>query len=157
MIARGTILGLGALALLPAGTPAMAQDIRVDRQMFVERVHADANGRPRRILASAARVAPGDRVVVLLHWRNEGLRPVRGFALTQPVPRGSLPDLRDPAMLLSVDGGAHWGRLDQLWLPTPLGGVRRALPEDVTHVRWALADEIPAGATGRISYRATIR
>ena len=56
-----------------------------------------------------------------------------------------------------VDGGAHWGRMDQLWLPTPLGGTRRAVAADVTHIRWSLPQAVPPGHAGRLSYRATMR
>ncbi|HAF40748.1 MAG TPA: hypothetical protein DCG90_03135 [Sphingobium sp.] len=157
----GTLAGpkawLGALALLGAAMPAMAQPpLRLDTQMFVERVTTDLNGRPRRILASANRLTPGDQLIVLLHWRNEGSAPLRAAAVTRALPRGVELDLSDPAMQLSVDGGVHWGRLDQLWLPTPLGGTRRAVAADITHVRWTLP-HAPAGHAGRLSYRATIR
>lgn len=118
----GTLAGpkawLGALALLGAAMPAMAQPpLRLDTQMFVERVTTDLNGRPRRILASANRLTPGDQLIVLLHWRNEGSAPLRAAAVTRALPRGVELDLSDPAMQLSVDGGVHWGRLDQLCYP----------------------------------------
>ncbi|MDI1294804.1 MAG: hypothetical protein PSY12_02815 [bacterium] len=151
---------LAALCVPPLIAPsaAIAQPtIRIDTRMFVERVRTDVNGRARRILASADRAGPGDQLIFVMDWRNAGRRPVRGFALTTPVPRGASPDLTDPAMWVSVDGGAHWGRLDQLWLPTPLGGTRRATAEDVTHVRWMLADAISPGQAGRLSYRAMVR
>lgn len=131
--------------------------MRLGTQMFVERVSTDINGRPRRILASADKVGPGDTLIVIVHWRNEGAHPVRDFAVTRRVPRGVLPDLGDPAMQVSIDGGGRWGRLDQLWLPTPLGGARRAVAEDVTHIRWQLPDMVQPGRAGRISYRAVMR
>ncbi|WP_313808608.1 hypothetical protein [Sphingobium sp.] len=147
-----------ALACLLTSQAAWArQDIRLDRQMFVERISTDINGRERRILESAERAGSGDQLVFVLQWRNEGNRPVRGLALTNAVPRGTRIDLANPAMQVSVDGGAHWGRLNELWLPTPLGGVRRAGPADITHVRWTLSDEISPGESGRLSYRATMR
>ena len=66
-------------------------------------------------------------------------------------------DPTDPTMQVSVDGGAHWGRMEQLWLPTPLGGTRRAVAADITHVRWSLPQAVPPGHAGRLSYRATMR
>ncbi|MEC3911369.1 hypothetical protein U5A82_13130 [Sphingobium sp. CR2-8] len=146
-------------AISPAlAQPALSQPVmRLGTQMFVERVSTDINGRPRRTLASADRVGPGDALIVIVHWRNEGPHPVRDFAVTRPVPRGVRPDLSDPTMQVSIDGGAHWGRIDQLWLPTPLGGVRRAVPEDVTHIRWQVQDMAQPGRAGRFSYRAIIR
>nr|WP_088184002.1 hypothetical protein [Sphingobium sp. Z007] len=148
-----------ALAVgLTVPQPAAAQPaMRLGTQTFVERVSTDINGRPRRTLASADRVGPGDTLIVIVHWRNEGAQPVRDFAVTRAVPPGARPDISDPHMQVSVDGGGHWGRLDQLWLPTPLGGVRRAVTEDVTHLRWRLTQAVQPGRTGRLSYRAVLR
>jgi hypothetical protein len=154
-LVRWLALAAGTMMAMP---PAVAHPaMRLGTQMFVERVSTDINGRPRRTLASAERVSPGDALIVIVHWRNEGAFPVRDFAVTRPVPRGIRPDLSDPAMQVSIDGGAHWGRIDQLWLPTPLGGVRRAVAEDVTHVRWQLPEMVQPGRTGRLTYRAMIR
>ncbi|HUD91352.1 MAG TPA: hypothetical protein VMR39_07180 [Sphingobium sp.] len=148
---------LGAIASLGTTTSVAAQQpLRLDTQMFVERTTTDLNGRPRRVLASANRLQPGDQLIVLLNWRNDGSTPLRDAAVTRALPRGQELDLDDPSMQISVDGGAHWGRLYQFLLPTPLGGTRRAVASDVTHVRWTLPPAA-AGQTGRISYRATIR
>lgn len=146
----GVAAGMTGVA---AAQPAM----RLDTQMFVERVSTDLNGRARRTLANADRVSSGDTLIVIVHWRNDGSHAVRDVAITRPVPRGIRPDISDPAMLVSVDGGIHWGRIDQMWLPTPLGGVRRAVAEDVTHIRWQLPDRVQPGRTGRLSYRAVMR
>lgn len=151
----GAMAGLSAAASAPMSATAQ-QPLRLDAQMFVERITTDLNGRPRRLLASANRPMPGDQLVILLHWRNQGSTPLRDAAVIRPLPRGQELDLSDSAMQLSVDGGIHWGRLDQLWLPTPLGGTRRAVAADITHVRWTLPDAA-AGQSGRISYRAILR
>lgn len=147
-----------ALTGLVVPQAASAQPgVRLDTQMFVERVTTDVNGRSRRILASADRLTPGDQLIVIVHWRNAGSAPLRDQAVVRPLPRGVQIDPTDPTMQVSVDGGAHWGRMDQLWLPTPLGGTRRAVAADVTHIRWSLPDAVQPGHAGRLSYRATTR
>jgi hypothetical protein len=157
-MARRLLPWLAWAAGMMATTHVGAQPaMRTGTQMFVERVSTDLNGRPRRTLASADRVGPGDTLIVIVHWRNDGAHPLRDYYVTRAVPRGVLPDLSDPAMQVSIDGGSHWNRIDQLWLPTPLGGVRRAVAEDVTHIRWPLPDMVPPGRTGRVSYRAVMR
>lgn len=145
-----------ALAAMPQ--PASAQpSISLDRQMFVERVETDINGRARRVLTSADRIDSGDQLIFVLHWRNSGTRPVRGLALTNPLPRGATLTSADPTMQVSVDGGVRWGRLEDMWLPTPLGGTRRAIASDVTHVRLTIQQQVSPGESGRLSYRATMR
>ncbi|GBH31244.1 hypothetical protein [Sphingobium xenophagum] len=153
-----TLSWIIALSGLAAPHAASAQpSVELDTQMFVERVTTDVNGRSRRILASADKVAPGDQLIVIVHWRNAGNAPLRDQAVVRSLPRGMQIDPTDPTMQVSVDGGAHWGRMDQLWLPTPLGGTRRAVAADVTHIRWSLPQAVPPGHAGRLSYRATMR
>lgn len=157
---RRLLSWLAMIAGMAAGMTdaATAQPaMRLNTQMFVERVSTDLNGRARRTLASADRISPGDTLIVIVHWRNDGRMPVRDFAVTRSVLPGTSPDLHDPAVQVSVDGGARWGRLDQLWLPTPLGGIRRAVAQDVTHMRWQLPRAVSPGEGGRLSYRAVVR
>jgi uncharacterized repeat protein (TIGR01451 family) len=156
MMRKLALAGMAAWAAMPHF--AMARpELRMETQMFVERVHTDINGRARRTLASTSRAAPGDQIVFVVNWRNEGREPVQGIALTNPVPRGTLLTTADPSMQVSVDGGQRWGRLEDLWLPTPLGGTRRAVPADITHVRWNIPTRLSPGETARLSYRATMR
>jgi hypothetical protein len=140
-----------ALHAIPAAHADTARGVALDTQMFVERTRTDLNGRTRRILTSPARLSRGDQLIFIVNWRNRGARPMRDLALS--VPDTVRIDPTDPAMEVSVDGGSHWGRIGDLWLPTPLGGLRRATAEDVTHVRWA----IPPATGGRVSYRGTVR
>lgn len=145
------------LAMLPVSATAAAQPpLTLDSRMFVERVTTDVNGRARRVLANGARAMPGDRVIVVLHWRNDSGTALRDAAVTRAVPRGVQLLAGHPGMQVSVDGGVRWGRLDRLWLPTPLGGVRRALPTDITHVRWTLP-RAQAGESGQLSFRAALQ
>lgn len=156
MVRKLTLATIVAAVMLPHAALAR-QDVRFQTQTFVEKVQTDINGRARRILASANRVAPGDRLVFVVNWRNEGREPVEGLALTNAVPRGTSLLLSDLDAQVSVDGGQSWGRLEQLSLPTPLGGSRRAVPADVTHVRLTVPARISPGESGRLSYRATVR
>jgi len=159
MIRKLALAGVAAWAGW-AATPADAAArpaLRSETQMFVERIHTDINGRARRTLASANRAAPGDQILFVVNWHNEGRQPVEGVALTNAIPRGTLVTDPDPSMQVSVDGGQRWGRLEDLWLPTPLGGTRRAVPADITHIRWVRPARLSPGETARLSYRATMR
>ncbi len=126
-------------------------------QIFVERTHSDANGRESRMLSVPGQIARGDRLVFILRYRNAGRAPVGGYAVTNPVPSTLRIDPDQNAMLVSVDGGRTWGRLGTLLLPTPLGGMRRATAEDITHIRWPLFGAVAPGSGGQVSYRATVR
>ncbi len=154
---RWTLAAMAALCAWLA-PPAMAdagRGVAFATQMFVERVETDLNGRTRRVLTNPARIVRGDRLIFIVNWRNRGERPMRDVALA--IPGSVRVALDDPAMQVSVDGGNRWGRIGDLWLPTALGGIRRATAEDVTHVRWAMPDAVPPGRSGRLSYRGVVR
>src|SRR3546814_13434826 len=85
---------LVALACMAAPQLAWArQEIRLERQMFVERVSTDINGRARRVLENAGRAESGDQLIFVVNWRHAGNRTSRNLAVTKPVPRGAQPTL----------------------------------------------------------------
>ncbi len=45
---------------------------------------------------------------------------------------------------VSVDGGAHWGRLGELTVAGDDGNQRPAGIDDVTHMRWVFARVAPS-------------
>jgi hypothetical protein len=90
-------------------------------------------------------------------YANNGTETVTNFTVTNPLPAAVrlAPDA-DPALDLSVDGGATWGVLNALKVANPDGTTRPATHADVTHVRWVL-ESIAPGAKGRLTYPAIIR
>lgn len=136
-----------------AGKPSVV----LASHLFVEQLSTDANGKPRRTLVPVKRIERGDRLIVVLRYRNAGPTPVDGVAVTNPVPSALRIDMTNPAMQVSIDHGQSWGRLDRLSVATGLGGTRRATADDVTHVRWSVPHALRPGAQGQISYRAIVR
>jgi hypothetical protein len=62
----------------------------------------------------------------------------------------------DEAMLVSVDGGKAWGRLGDLSITDAAGQQRAAMPRDVTHVRWVIAQIAPC-ESGELEFPVTVR
>jgi hypothetical protein len=90
-------------------------------------------------------------VVYVVSWYRMG--GSGGFTVTNPLPRtvyyqGSA----DGEEEVSIDGGKHWGKLDDLRI-----GTRIATPEDVTHVRWHVPANQAARGAGEITYSAIVR
>jgi hypothetical protein len=133
-----------AVLAATAATPASAAPaVALDSAVYVEHMQP---GNVRN-LEPAERLSRGDRVVTVLTWRR--LAGSGGFVLVNPLPRAiayqaSAQDSEE----VSIDGGRSWGRLGGLTV-----GMRRATPEDVTHVRWW----VPAGDSGRITYSGIVR
>jgi hypothetical protein len=146
------------MPLLALAPPAVAQQpyVRLASNVFVEKVSNDLNGRERRVLSAAGQLEQGDRLVFVVRYRNDGAMPVSDFAVTNPVPQ-TVRINPEPDMLVSVDGGRRWGRLDRLQMRTPLGGTRDATADDVTHLRWTVRSPVSPGTGGQIAYRGTVR
>lgn len=144
---------------LAAPVAAMAQQpVALDTQLFRETVRTDINGRMQRQLAAPHTVSPGDRLVFIVRYHNEGAAPVSHFTVTNPLP-GTVrfEGAADRNVEVSVDGGQNWGRLGALMVHTETGGVRPATAQDVTHLRWILRAPISPGESGQFSYRGSVR
>ena len=146
-------MGIGhLLAAIAASQVTLASDV------FVERLQRDAGGRPTTVLETPKAVAPGDRLLFVLSYRNQGTEPATDFVVTNPVPDavafagadGLEPDV-------SVDWGRNWGPLSTLMVAGADGRPRKAEARDVTHVRWAIRQAIAAGEGGKLTFRAVAR
>ncbi|MBV8685728.1 MAG: DUF11 domain-containing protein [Alphaproteobacteria bacterium] len=149
------------LALLALAAPAAAfaaENVTLSSEVFVERVKPGADGKPAVVREAPKIVTPGDKLVFELSYRNQGAQPATGFALTDPIPDSvAFAGSASPGATFSVDGGRTWGPLASLKVVKADGTSRPALPSDVTHVRWAFGQAIPAGASGKVSFRGVVK
>jgi len=143
-----SILNLACAAALAIPAVAIAAPlIALDSAVYVETVKPGKG----RMLQPASRLNRGDRVVYVVSWYRMG--GSGSFTVTNPLPRtvyyqGSA----DGEEEVSVDGGKHWGKLENLHI-----GSRIATPEDVTHVRWHVPANDAARGSGEITYSAIVR
>lgn len=143
--------------LLPV--PALAQSqVALTSEVFVERATTDANGQQRTSLQAPGVVTPGDPLVFVLHYRNNAASPATDFVVTNPIPE-SVGYVRSESAgsVLSVDGGRTWGELASLSVHNADGASRPATAADVTHVRWRIAQAIPAGGQGELRFRGIVK
>lgn len=148
MTNRKTLAHLaGILSFSLCGAALAAPLIALDSAVYVERVKPGKG----RLLQPANRLSRGDRVVYVVSWYRMG--GDGSFTVTNPLPRAVYyQGSADGAEEVSVDGGRHWGRLDQLRV-----GERMATPEDVTHLRWHVPANQAARGSGEITYSAIVR
>lgn len=102
-------------------------------------------------------VVPGDRLLFSTSYRNDSAAAVTDFIVTNPVPAAVVvsPDAMS-AVEVSVDGGKTWGLIASLKVSDGKGGLRAALAEDATHLRWTIPSIAP-GASGKVEYHAIVR
>lgn len=150
-----------AIALLALAVPLAAQasgDVRTRSSIFVERIDPQGTGARRVRLEPARKVSSGERLIYVVEYQNAGHRPVRGFTVTNPLPRTvRLDETMDGSEQVSVDGGRNWGLLSNLKVSLADGNWRPASPDDVTHLRWRVGDRLMRGETRRVTFRAIVR
>lgn len=149
------------LAAATTAVPAFAQadpSVSLASDVLVERTTVGPDGRTQVSLEEPSTVVPGDKLVFVLRYRNNGPRPAADFVITNPMPAAvAFQGSNDGSAQLSVDGGRNWGSLGDLMITEADGTRRSARMEDVTHVRWAFAQPIPAGEAGRLMFRGVVR
>lgn len=150
---------LGSLALVQAASAQQAaQPVTLKSETFVAKAVVDANGNKKNELQPALKVLPGDPLVFLLSWKNNTNKPVSGFVINNPVPDNTVyTGAREPAPMVSVDGGKTFGPLATLKVKGADGRPRPANPTDVTGLRWTLAQPIPPGGTGNVAFFALVK
>jgi len=145
-------------ALVAPLTAQAANEVALTSAVFVEKSVPQADGKPRLVLEEPRTVVPGDKLVFVLGYRNQGAKPATDFVVTNPLPTAvAYQGAADNAAVVSVDGGKSWGALGALKVRKADGTARPAYPEDVTHVRWTMKTPIPVGAEGKLSFRGVVR
>lgn len=151
----GFLVGVAALCL---GTAALAQSVALDSRAFVETYKTSKDGTVERQLRPATTVVPGDRLVYVLSYRNNGAKPADGFAITNPLPAAvEFAGDETVGAEMSVDGGKSFGSLTQLAIRNADGTSRPADRKDVTHLRWSFTDPIPPGGSGEVRFKARLK
>jgi uncharacterized repeat protein (TIGR01451 family) len=145
-------------AILAPVAAQAANDVSLTSSVFVEKAVKQPDGKTRLVLEEPRTVVPGDKLVFVLAYKNQGAKPATDFVVTNPLPGAvAYQGAGDNAAVVSTDGGKSWGPLAALKVRKPDGTVRSAYPEDVTHVRWAMKTPIPVGAAGKLSFRGVVR
>jgi uncharacterized repeat protein (TIGR01451 family) len=147
-----------AILLTVSAAPAAAagQERPIKLQSEVKLVRQAQQGDAPQLVEPES-VVPGDTLVFTTSYRNDGARAVDDFVIVNPVPADLvLTDETTTATEVSVDGGAHWGRLGDLTVPQESGEERPANAEDITHMRWVFASVAPSEA-GAVRFSARVR
>jgi uncharacterized repeat protein (TIGR01451 family) len=142
-----------------ASAPALAQSqVALTSEVLVERTATDASGQRHVALVAPGIVTPGDPLVFVLHYQNNSASPATDFVVTNPIPESvSYVSAESAGSVLSVDGGRTWGELAALSVRNADGTSRPAVAADVTHIRWRIAQPIPAGGRGELRFRGMVK
>ncbi|HEX2763088.1 MAG TPA: hypothetical protein VHM92_04470 [Allosphingosinicella sp.] len=148
---------LALLALLAPAAAFAAGGVSLSSKVLVVHVKAGPDGKPVTVREVPGIVTPGEKLVFILTYRNEGAAPATGFTLTNPIPDSvAFTGTEDKDAVVSVDGGKSWGALASLKVVQADGSSRPAAAADVTHIRWSFARPIAAGSGGELSFNGVV-
>lgn len=146
-------LGLTATTAL-----AQSQAVSLETKIFIESFVTAPDGAVERQLKPAEVVVPGDRLVYVLTYRNDGTKPATDFVVTNPLPTTvEFAGDESPGAEMSVDGGKAYGPLTQLGVSEPNGATRAARRADVTHIRWRIPGAVAPKAGGQVTFKARLK
>ncbi len=136
-----------------AGTP-----VSLSSDVFVERNEISADGKSRITLTEPKRIIPGDTLIFVVRYENASSQTARNFIVTNPMPAAvAFVDDAGERAEVSVNGGRSFGALADLQVPLSNGGFRPASADDVTHIRWKVESDLPAGKAGKFVYRGRVK
>ncbi|QYU70403.1 hypothetical protein J4558_09920 [Leptolyngbya sp. 15MV] len=148
---RLSVLAASGAALLAGGIAHAQPVVEISRAVFVERKAQVAGGKVMRALEPASDLRRGDHVVLMLEWSARAGDD--GFVVSSRVPRDLMFRRSGEAEAeVSTDHGRTWGPLASLRI-----GNRRAVAEDVTHLRWRVSESDAAQGRGMLTYSAIVR
>jgi hypothetical protein len=154
-----TLLAIAALTI-PAAAFAQGAAVSLEAKSFVARKVTLPDGTVDNKLFDTDKttVLPGDPVVFMLTYKNQGSKAVTPFEINNPIPATvQYTGVEQPWAVVSVDGGKSFGAIATLKVKAADGKLRPATAADVTNVRWKFAKPVPGGATGRVSYYGIVK
>ena len=138
--------------------PAVAQNnVSLESEIMIERM-VEKDGKREVTVEVPKVVVPGDRLVFIISYKNQAGTPATDFVVTNPLPPAvTFDSVEGSQAVVSVDGGKTYGQLAALKVSQADGTERAALPADVTHIRWAFSEAIPAGAAGTLRFKGVVK
>lgn len=158
-----SFLALAAPAALlaqaaPAPAPLPNNGVTIMSETFVAKTVTDERGQKKNQLFPATRVLPGDPLLFQLTYENKGKAPVTRFVINNAVPKGvDYTGVREAWAQVTIDGAKTFGALTAMKVKKPDGTFRPAIPQDVTGIRWTLAQPIAPGGKGVVQFYAVVK
>lgn len=146
----GAALALGASAELTASQT-------VERVIMI----TEEDGSVTTTLVPAVTVVPGETLAYSLKWENIDADPAENAVFTVPVPaevvyvEGSAVD-GTAAVTFSADNGETFATREALMVDSA-DAKKAAEAGDITHVRWAYAENVAGNSSGTLVYQAVLK
>jgi uncharacterized repeat protein (TIGR01451 family) len=152
------------LMMLALSLQAVAQEqghLNVTTTVQKQEVTVNDSGEAETRLVAADSVVPGESVVYTITFQNISDEPAANVVITNPISE----DLTyvdgsafGPGTVIqfSTDGGQNFAAVDELTVVED-GVSRPAGPDDFTHIRWVMQNELAVGAQGTARFTAVLK
>jgi uncharacterized repeat protein (TIGR01451 family) len=139
---------------------------RLDLKTTVEKeVKTQKNGKWVTEMVPADKTSPGDILVYIITYQNEGKLAAVDAQIVNPIPQGIVyrPDTgegQDAEITFSIDNSRTWHKppiMIQVKKPDGTVESKSAPAERYTHIRWVIKKPVQPGQSGRVSFKATVR
>ena len=152
------------LMMLALSLQAVAQEqghLNVMTTVQKQEVTVNDSGEAETRLVAADSVVPGESVVYTITFQNISDEPAANVVITNPISE----DLTyvdgsafGPGTVIqfSTDGGQNFAAADELTVIDD-GVSRPAGPDDFTHIRWVMQNELAVGAQGTARFIAVLK
>jgi len=150
--------------MLALSLQAVAQEqghLNVTTTVQKQEVTVNDSGEAETRLVAADTVVPGESVVYTITFQNISDEPAANVVITNPIAK----DLTyvdgsafGPGTVIqfSTDGGQNFAAADELTVIDD-GVSRPAGPDDFTHIRWVMQNELAVGAQGTARFTAVLK
>ena len=152
------------LMMLALSLQTVAQEqghLNVTTTVQKQEVTVNDSGEAETRLVAADTVVPGESVVYTITFQNISDEPAANVVITNPISE----DLTyvdgsafGPGTVIqfSTDGGQNFAAADELTVVDD-GVSRSAGPDDFTHIRWVMQNELAVGAQGTARFTAVLK
>lgn len=152
------------LMMLALSLQAVAQEqghLNVTTTVQKQEVTVNDSGEAETRLVAADSVVPGESVVYTITFQNISDEPAANVVITNPISE----DLTyvdgsafGPGTVIqfSTDGGQNFAAAEELTVIDD-GVSRPAGPDDFTHIRWVMQNELAVGAQGTARFTAVLK
>ena len=152
------------LMMLALSLQAVAQEqghLNVTTTVQKQEVTVNDSGEAETRLVAADSVVPGESVVYTITFQNISDEPAANVVITNPISE-DLTYVNGSAfgpgtvIQFSTDGGQNYAAADELTVIDD-GVSRPAGPDDFTHIRWVMQNELAVGAQGTARFIAVLK
>ncbi len=149
-----------AIAAMSFGAAASA--LTAEQKVYKEVRTQTPTGEVKLTREAAKLVTPGENVIYALEFKNDKAEPAGDIVLTMPIPKdvayieGSA-ETQLASLTYSADNGDSFSSRESVMTIDNDGSLRPAKPEELTHIRWSVSEEIAPNAGGELSFKGRLK